>query len=291
MRHCRNSIKIMGLIFLLFPLLCTPSAVAQSAFYIEESAIEVYRDGIAHIKQTFSVDEFVADIQIPLLGTAIENVLILDQDKKPVDYQINATRLIVFTFGASALTLEYDTNELTNKNADVWTLIVNSPYDIEIRLPQNSTIIYLNGVPRIIDTSGDDLILTLDPAAWEVSYILPLQQENQNPAIIKSEGIVQYTIAGILGTFVISILSLFLIRKRRITIKKTLKRNPNLTKDEIGVLEFLVKKDGKAFEAEIRQHFPDMPRTSLWRLVRRLEGLEVVEIKRIGLENQVQLRK
>ncbi len=62
-------------------------------------------------------------------------------------------------------------------------------------------------------------------------------------------------------------------------------------KEDIAVIEFLAEKDGKAFEAEIRERFPDMPRTSLWRLVRRLEGLELVEIKRIGLENQVQLKK
>jgi hypothetical protein len=35
----------------------------------------------------------------------------------------------------------------------------------------------------------------------------------------------------------------------------------------------------------------DVPRTSLWRLVRQLEGLELVEIKRIGLENEVHLKK
>ena len=64
-----------------------------------------------------------------------------------------------------------------------------------------------------------------------------------------------------------------------------------LVKEDIAVIEFLAEKDGKAFEAEIRERFPDMPRTSLWRLVRRLEGLELVEIKRIGLENQVQLKK
>jgi uncharacterized membrane protein len=55
--------------------------------------------------------------------------------------------------------------------------------------------------------------------------------------------------------------------------------------------KFLAEKEGKAFEAEIRQRFPDMPRTSLWRLIRRLEGLEIVEVKKIGLENQVQLKK
>jgi uncharacterized membrane protein len=64
-----------------------------------------------------------------------------------------------------------------------------------------------------------------------------------------------------------------------------------LKKEDREVIEFLAEKDGKAFEAEIRERFPDMPRTSLWRLVRRLERLEIVEIKKIGLENQVALKK
>jgi len=62
-------------------------------------------------------------------------------------------------------------------------------------------------------------------------------------------------------------------------------------KEDKAVLEFLAEKDGKAFEAEIREHFPEMPRTSLWRLIKRLEKLEIVEVKKIGLENQVILKK
>jgi uncharacterized membrane protein len=87
------------------------------------------------------------------------------------------------------------------------------------------------------------------------------------------------------------LLALFILRKRKINFKKILRRNPTLMKEDIAVIEFLAEKDGKAFEAEIRQRFPDMPRTSLWRLIRRLEGLEIVEVKKIGLENQVQLKK
>ena len=291
MRHYKNHIEIMGLILFLFSLLYTPSVDAQLTFTIEDSTIEVYRDGIAHIIQTFTVDEFETNIQVPLFATAMQNILILDEDKKPVDYQLNATHLTAFTFGASTLSLEYDTNALTNKNADVWTLIVNSPYDLKVRLPQNSTIVFLSGVPNIIDTSGEDLTLTLDHALWEVSYIVPLQQQNQATVIIQSLNVYVYIIAGTVVTCVVTILTLFLVRKRKISIKKALKTNPNLSKDEIAVLTFLAEKDGKAFEAEIRQRFPDVPRTSLWRLVRRLEGLEIVEIERIGLENQVQLRK
>jgi uncharacterized membrane protein len=57
------------------------------------------------------------------------------------------------------------------------------------------------------------------------------------------------------------------------------------------VIQFLVDKDGKAFEAEIRQKFSDIPRTSLWRLIKRLEKMGLVSIKKIGLENRVELKK
>ena len=70
-----------------------------------------------------------------------------------------------------------------------------------------------------------------------------------------------------------------------------MKAHPHLKKEDKEVIEFLSEKGGQAFEAEIRERFPDMPRTSLWRLVRRLERLEIVEVKKIGLENQVQLKK
>jgi uncharacterized membrane protein len=68
-------------------------------------------------------------------------------------------------------------------------------------------------------------------------------------------------------------------------------QNPGLQSEDVAVIEFLAQQNGKAFEAEIRQKFPEMPRTTLWRLVKRLEGLEIVEVKKIGLENQVQLKK
>ena len=89
----------------------------------------------------------------------------------------------------------------------------------------------------------------------------------------------------------ISTAKIYVKRRKGPNVDKILKTNPQLKQEDREVIKFLAEKDGKAFEAEIREQFPDMPRTSLWRLVRRLERLEIVEVKRIGLENQVQLKK
>ena len=103
---------------------------------------------------------------------------------------------------------------------------------------------------------------------------------------------IEYLIAAIVAVTAVVLSALLIVRRRRgPNVEKILKAHPQLKKEDKEVIEFLAEKDGKAFEAEIRERFPDMPRTSLWRLVRRLERLEIVEVKKIGLENQVELKK
>ena len=292
MKLCDKKIGIIALFTILLLSVLTATVAAETAFQVEAMTIKIYRDGLAHITQTLSVDELLPEIELLLLSSSIENLLILDQNQLAVDYQLNATNLTIFTLGAAQISVEYDTIVLTNKHADVWTLSLNNPYNLTVLLPQNSTVVYLNQVPTAIDTTGTELSLSLNPGQWELSYIVPLQQEDPNGDSPWTAIPIEYfiaTIAAVVATIIIVIL--VVLRKRKINVKKILSRNPSLMKEDIVVIEFLAEKDGKAFEAEIREKFPDMPRTSLWRLVRRLEGLEIVEIKRIGLENQVQLKK
>jgi len=73
--------------------------------------------------------------------------------------------------------------------------------------------------------------------------------------------------------------------------EKIIKDHISLRQEDKEVIRFLEDSGGKAFESEIRDRFPDMPRTSLWRLVKRLERMEIVSVKRIGLQNQIKLKK
>jgi uncharacterized membrane protein len=266
------------------------SAAAEFQFKVETMTIKVYRDGLIHVTQTLIVDSLLPEVVVPLLSSSVENLIVLDENQLAVDYQQNAANLTVFTLGAPHLSIEYDTIALTNKEADVWTLILNHSYNLTVSLPKNSTIVYLNQVPTTIDTTGEELYLSLHPGQWELSYIVPLQLEVQNNGAWAIP--IEYLIVTAIAVAAAILIVIFVVRRKRtINVKKILSRHPDLVREDIAVIEFLAEKDGKAFEAEIRERFPDMPRTSLWRLVRRLEGLELVEIKRIGLENQVQLKK
>ena len=288
------SLRIGATVLLTLCLLSTLAiaSAAESAFEVESTIVKVYKDGLVHITQTLTIDELNPAIDLTLLSSSVENLIILDENQLAVDYQLSTTNLTVFTLGATHVSLEYDTNALTNKNADVWTLILSNPYNLTVFLPQNSTIIYLNQVPATIDTSGDELSLSLNPKQWEISYIVPLQQEDQNGDTPWNAFPLEYLIAALVAVIaIIATMMLVILRKPKINVQKILDRNPGMKKEDIAVIEFLAENDGKAFEAEIRKKLPDMPRTSLWRLIRRLERMEIVEIKKIGLENQVKLKK
>jgi len=268
------------------------TVTAQSPFEVESIDLTVYRDGLVHITQTLIVDDLAPEVTLPLLSTSVENLIVLDESQLAVDYEIKGGKMTVFSLGAERVLVEYDTVSLTRKEAEVWTLIADNPYNLTVFLPQNATVIYLNQMPTAIDTSGTKIKLSLYPSQWEISYVLPLLPDDGTEDGAPLPGIpIEYLIAAIAVVTVVVLSALLIVRRRRgPNVEKTIKAHPELKKEDKDVIEFLAEKGGKAFEAEIRERFPDMPRTSLWRLVRRLERLEIVEVKRIGLENQVELK-
>ena len=54
------------------------------------------------------------------------------------------------------------------------------------------------------------------------------------------------------------------------------------------VVRYLAEFGGEAFAYEIRERF-DLPRSSAWRLIRRLAGLEIVEEVKVGNQSLVKI--
>ena len=140
-------------IIILFSIIAATVA-GESRFEVESMNLTVYRDGLVHVTQTLIVNELFPEVILPLLSSSIENVIVLDENQMVVDYEINGGNLTVFTLGANRILVEYDTIALTMKEAEVWTLVADNPYNLTVFLPQNSTVIYLSKMPTAIDTSG-----------------------------------------------------------------------------------------------------------------------------------------
>jgi uncharacterized membrane protein len=63
----------------------------------------------------------------------------------------------------------------------------------------------------------------------------------------------------------------------------------NLKVEDRQALQLLADHGGRMFESELKEKL-GLPRTSLWRLVRRLEKLGIVEVKKIGGQNLVRIK-
>jgi uncharacterized protein YcaQ len=79
---------------------------------------------------------------------------------------------------------------------------------------------------------------------------------------------------------------LYVKEKRVIDVEKILASKPDLRPDDKEVLRFLAEVGGEAFEAELRSRF-NLPKTSMWRTVRRLQREGLVGVKKVGGQNLV----
>jgi len=77
--------------------------------------------------------------------------------------------------------------------------------------------------------------------------------------------------------------------KKVISLDKILAEHPSLRTEDKEVLRFLSENSGEVFASEIRDRF-DMPRSSAWRLIRRLKGLEIIEETKVGNQSLVRIR-
>lgn len=113
----------------------------------------------------------------------------------------------------------------------------------------------------------------------------------------EKEGIPFTWIAAGLGGAAVLITVFFILRRRApvavelkavYDLERLFGEHPYMRLDDKEVIRFIAEAGGEAFAAEIRDRF-DVPRTSLWRMIRRLEGEEVVDVKPIGGQSLVHI--
>jgi hypothetical protein len=72
-------------------------------------------------------------------------------------------------------------------------------------------------------------------------------------------------------------------------VSDSIRQKGNLKPEEKDILLYISEKEGAAFEGEIRNKFI-LPKTSLWRLIKRLERENLIEVTKIGGQNLIKLK-
>jgi len=289
-----NTLRKFVFVLLLLLMSLSPTSAQLADYESAKHDIIVYRDGIVLVVQQFKINQSVAQINVPLLSPSASTIFATDQSKAPMAFDLAGRNITVHTLGATAATVEYQVADITSKEGAVWTLKINLLTKANFTLPEQATITFLNAIPETISLGGGKPVLLLGPGSWEISYTLPVTvqlqpdpQAQPQPAPSPQTGVNLSTlwipavgVAAAVGAF------LFYRMRRFPQIDTDVKLRP----EEEALLNFLAESGKKALESDLRKKFV-IPKTSMWRMSKRLERMGYVKINRYGSQNELELLK
>ncbi len=274
----------------------------------------IYSDGSTHVSTQIDVDPLEPDFELNLFGKSIDNFVATGDAGFLLSDEIVEDKAIIDIFGSSSIIIDYNIDDLVSKEGRVWTFSFDSPSDYTLLMPKNSVIVGMSGLPNNMELVDEQTKLGLTAGLSEINYIFtPINPTTHKPTI-SSESSFNYVNAAVIGGSIIAVvIGIILMLKRKqskslpssiqteSTSEKQIKTKsidtetiftfrPEMREDDKEIVKFISDKGGQVLESELRKKFLQ-PRTTMWRAVKRLERLGVIEIDKKDLQNLVKLKK
>ena len=270
----------------------------------------IYQDGSTHVFYELDADPLELEITVELFGEMIENITIIGEDGFLLSNEINHNLAVIETFGASHISIDYDTQDLVSKTGKIWAFSVDAPVQYSLLTPKDSVIIEMSNFPLSMQVDNEQSHLTFPPGQTNISYYISTLASAQStqpiPEDATDNSLILY--AGIIAA--VGIAAIIAIKKSRsskaiepsVTIQKEEQPKPqsldpeaifkikrDLREDDKEIINFISANGGQAYESELRKKFLQ-PRTTMWRAVKRLERQGIIEIEKKDLQNIVKLK-
>jgi uncharacterized membrane protein len=287
-----NRIALVVLVLVATVPLTLPMVLGQDPVAPQRLVFVVYVDGYVFVDYDVAVNQTYPTVNVTLFGATFEDLLVVDEHELPVDFAQIDNTILVSSLGASRLRITYFTADLTSKLGRVWTLAADVPINVTVELPEDASIVSLGGaVPEWIESYNGVVRLVMPPGLLELAYVT--ERPNDQPALN-----VALWAAAVGVPVVVGVLAYWRLSRRQAEPKETLRRvkvdeifrdHGDLRPDEKEAIQFLAERNGRAYEAELFERL-DIPRTSTWRLIKRLERMEIVEITKSRRQNIVSIQ-
>ncbi len=247
--------------------------------------VEINEFGICLVSITVEINEGLQSVTLPIEPIAASIIALTDGRVLPTIYENNT--LYVILDKSSVVEISYIAN--VSLVGNVFHLIINTDDNLTLRIP-TLNVILLTLPKNIISFKEEDGILTLVVRGpQEIVYTLRIQNITQTPTttpptvVTPKPDYILLLITGITVVTLASGITYVLIRRRKVgDIDKLL--------DDVdrSIIRELRARGGSALQAELQDSI-NVPKTTLWRHVKRLEKLGVVKVEKVGLQNRVTL--
>lgn len=274
----------------------------------------IYSDGSTHVSRQIDVDPLEPDFELDLFGQSIDNFVAIGDTGFLLSEEIIGNKAIIDKFGSTSITVDYDVHDLISKEGRVWTFSFNSTSDYTLLMPKNSVIVGMSGIPTNMELVDDQTKFDLTAGLSEINYIFSSANPTTDNPTISNESTFNYTTAAVTSGSIIAAITGFVIMLKRKQSKSSVlitqpesipekqsntitvdtetifNLRPEMREDDKEIIKFISDNGGQALESELRKKFLQ-PRTTMWRAVKRLERLGVIEINKKDLQNLVKLKK
>lgn len=256
--------------------------------------IYIDSDGVPHVRVETRLSAGINSVNMPTTPIVETIAVILSGQELPFIYDDKSNTLYIVSTADANCSIEYVANASIENN--VFSLSLSKLYVYRLLLAPN---IILVTVPNNISGYGyvNNSILYIEfsdePA---ISYIVKAREYTQTQQLTpvatapKTTQIMLST-ALIIVVVVLAAVAVFMAYLYMSRIRGGKKEELELLSDvDIAILKSLEKRGGSALQSELQKDVP-IPRTTLWRHVKKLERLGYVKVEKVGPQNRVVLVK
>jgi uncharacterized membrane protein len=140
----------------------------------------IYPDGTTHISQESTADPQEPELAVTLFGGAIDNFVAQDENGVLLSFDIGENQAIIHTFGATAVSIDYDSYDLVSKKGKIWTFEIDSPADYTLIMPEDTVIVGMTNFPELVETVDNRQRLTLPLGQNEIDYFFGISGPAQS---------------------------------------------------------------------------------------------------------------
>jgi len=282
-----NFIKIIelkiGLLLICFlSILYTPCIFAQEMVMV---SFDEY--GTALVEIRIYLDSGLQTIELPIEPIPETIMAVANEKPIPVIYENSTLYLIVEE--SSTIEISYIAN-ISIKDG-IFHLIIKRNISAILKIPLVNIILLT--LPREIISykEEDNTFILIIRGPQELRYTLRIPttpiptSPPSTPINIGSIDYIWIYITAIIFIASFGIIVIYLIKRRKPRMLTEM-----LSEIDIAIIKILESKGGMALQTELQDNI-NIPRTTLWRHIKKLEKLGIVRIEKIGLQNRIVLIK
>jgi len=274
----------------LFMILTIIATSSQPLLSSEYTILEVYRDGYVKVTMVIPVGDQTV-LNVTLMGTP-SYLLVLDEKGLPLEYNISSGVISILCIDTPRVTLTYYTPNLTEKHEGLWNLTVNMKLlNVTVILPEDSILMACRPLPWKVKAENNTLVLVYTRTPLSLEYVIlpmpetgrsegaeaPQGKEEAPVEVITNEGKREGGQDTLLLAAGLSMASMAIV-----VLAYKLKRRKYmefLTEEEKTILDAIRARGGQAYLTEIVKAV-NLPKTTVWRRIRKLEEFNIVRTVR-----------